>query len=69
MSITVEVRKGNVEQAMRVLKRKVQKEGLIKELRARQSYEKPSAKKRRKKKEMIANYKKEQKKLARLRGF
>lgn len=69
MSITVEVRKGNVEQAMRVLKRKVQKEGLIKELRARQSYEKPSAKKRRKKKEQIANYKKEQKKLARLRGF
>jgi small subunit ribosomal protein S21 len=69
LSITVEVRKGNVEQAMRVLKRKVQKEGLIKELRARQSYEKPSAKKRRKKKEQIANYKKEQKKLARLRGF
>ena len=69
MSITVEVRKGNVEQAMRVLKRKVQKEGIVKELRARQSYEKPSAKKRRKKKEQIANYKKEQKKLARLRGF
>jgi small subunit ribosomal protein S21 len=69
LSITVEVRKGNVEQAMRVLKRKVQKEGIVKELRARQSYEKPSAKKRRKKKEQIANYKKEQKKLARLRGF
>ena len=47
--IYVEVRKGNVEQAMRVLKRKVQKEGLVKELKMRQSYEKPSAKKRRKK--------------------
>ena len=58
MSITVEVRKGNVEQAMRVLKRKVQKEGLVKELRERQYYEKPSAKKRRKKKENIANCKK-----------
>ena len=69
MSITVEVRKGNVEQAMRVLKRKVQKEGLIKELRARQSYEKPSAKKRRKKKENIANYKKKMKKLMAIRGF
>ena len=33
MSITIEVRKGNVEQAMRVLKRKVQKEGIVKELR------------------------------------
>ena len=69
MSITIQVRNGNVEQAMRVLKRKIQKEGLIKELRARQSYEKPSAKKRRKHKESVANYKKQQKKLARLRGF
>ena len=69
LSITVEVRKGNVEQAMRVLKRKVQKEGIVKELRMRQYYEKPSAKKRRKKKENIANVKKLQKKLARLRGY
>jgi len=61
LSITVEVRKGNVEQAMRVLKRKVQKEGLIKELRARQSYEKPSAKKRRKKKERLLITKKNRK--------
>ena len=69
MSITIEVRKGNVEQAMRVLKRKVQKEGIIKELRERQYYEKPSAKKRRKKKENIANCKKLKKKLERLRGY
>ena len=69
MSITVEVRKGNVEQAMRVLKRKVQKEGLVKELRERQYYEKPSAKKRRKKKENIANCKKLKKKLERQRGY
>tara|TARA_X000000368_G_scaffold361537_1_gene305793 strand:- start:138 stop:347 length:210 start_codon:yes stop_codon:yes gene_type:complete len=69
LSITIEVRKGNVEQAMRVLKRKVQKEGLVKELRERQYYEKPSAKKRRKKKENIANCKKLKKKLERLRGY
>ena len=54
---------------MRVLKRKVQKEGLVKEIKMRQYYEKPSAKKRRKKKENIANVKKTQKKLARLRGY
>ena len=54
---------------MRVLKRKIQKEGLMRELRMRESYEKPSAKKRRKHKEAVANYKKKQKKLARLRGF
>ena len=69
MSIIIEVRKGNVEQAMRVLKRKVQKEGIVKELRERQYYEKPSAKKRRKKKENIANVKKLKKKLERLRGY
>ena len=69
MSITIEVRKGNVEQAMRVLKRKVQKEGIVKELRMRQYFEKPSEKKRRKKKENIANVKKLQKKLARIRGY
>ena len=69
MSIEIEVRKGNLEQAMRVLKRKVQKEGLVKELKMRQSYEKPSAKKRRKKKENIANVKKLKKKLERLRGY
>ena len=44
MSITVDVRNGNVEQAMRVLKRKVMKEGIVKELRERQSFEKPAAK-------------------------
>ena len=69
MSITIEVRRGNVEQAMRVLKRKVQKEGIVNELRQRQYYEKPSAKKRRKRKENIANCKKLKKKLERLRGY
>ena len=69
MIITIEVRRGNVEQAMRVLKRKVQKEGIVKELRQRQYYEKPSAKKRRKRKENIANCKKLKKKLERLRGY
>ena len=69
MSITIEVRRGNVSQAMSVLKRKVQKEGIVKELRQRQYYEKPSAKKRRKRKENIANCKKLKKKLERLRGY
>ena len=41
MSITVEVRGGNLEKAMRVLKKKVMKEGIVKEMRARQYYQKP----------------------------
>ena len=51
MSITVEVRGGNLEKAMRVLKKKVMKEGLIKELRQRQFYQKPSEIKREKQKD------------------
>ena len=63
LSITVEVRGGNLEKAMRVLKKKVMKEGIVKELRARQYYQKPSEIKREKKKEGIKNYKKKMKKL------
>ena len=69
MSITIQVRNGNLEQALRVLKKKSQKSGILKELKARQYYEKPSEKKRRKKKEGIANYKKKQAKLLRTRGY
>ena len=42
MAITVEVRHGNVEKAMRVLKKKVLKSGLLKEYRLKQYYRKPS---------------------------
>ena len=69
MSITVQVRQGNLEQAMRVLKKKVQREGIIKDYRAKSVYEKPSERKRRKRKEGIANYKKKQKKLKAKRGY
>ncbi len=69
MSITVQVRQGNLEQAMRVLKKKVQREGIIKDFRAKSVYEKPSERKRRKKKEGIANFKKKQKKLMAQRGY
>ena len=65
----VEVRNGNLEKAMRVLKKKVQKEGLLKELKDRQYYQKPSEKKREAKKQGIKNVKKRMAKLERLRGF
>jgi len=61
MGIKIEVRNGNLEQAMRVLKRKTLKDNFIKTYREKMYYEKPSEKKRRKKKEMIANFKKKQK--------
>ena len=69
LSITVTVRNGNLEQAMRVLKRKVQKEGIVRELKERQYYTKPSEKKREAKKQGIKNTLKRMKKLERIRGF
>jgi len=69
LSILVTVRNGNLEQAMKVLKKKVMKEGLVKEIRQRQFYEKPSDKRVRKNKEMAAAWKKKQKKLKAQRGF
>ena len=69
MGIKIDVRNGNLEQAMRVLKKKILKEGIMRTLRDKQYYEKPSAKKRRKKKEGIANFKKEQKKLKAIKGY
>jgi len=63
------VRNGNLEQAMRVLKKKLQKDGRLRELKEREYYTKPSEKKREAKKRGIANTKKRMKKLAFERGF
>ncbi|MBO4793390.1 MAG: 30S ribosomal protein S21 [Deltaproteobacteria bacterium] len=41
----------NVEKAIRVLKRKLQQEGMFREMKQRKYYEKPSVKKKRKEKE------------------
>jgi|TARA_B110000977_G_scaffold94189_1_gene124539 small subunit ribosomal protein S21 len=61
MTYTIEVRNNNVEKALRVLKKKLLKDGVMKELRERQYFSKPSLKKREKKKENIRRLKKEQK--------
>ena len=52
----VVVKNGNVERAMRTLKKKIQKEGLLRELKQKQYFEKPSAKRARKKAEGIKRY-------------
>jgi len=49
--INVKVFNNNVEKAIRVLKKKMLKEGVIKELKQRRYYEKPSEKKQRMKKQ------------------
>ena len=47
----VRVQDGQVEKALKILKRQMAKEGLLKELKKRKYYEKPSVKKKRKQQE------------------
>lgn len=46
---TVFVKDGNVEKALRKFKKKVQDSGLLQELRDRETYEKPTTQRKRKK--------------------
>jgi small subunit ribosomal protein S21 len=59
--LEVTVRKNDVAKAMRILKKKLEREGVMQELRQREYYEKPSAKKRREKKANINRTKKAKK--------
>jgi small subunit ribosomal protein S21 len=52
------VRDDNVEQAMRVLKKKMQREGVFREMRARRAYEKPSERRVRERAQAIARQRK-----------
>jgi small subunit ribosomal protein S21 len=47
------VRDNNVDQALRILKKKMQREGLFREMKRRRFYEKPSARTTREKSEAI----------------
>lgn len=49
--VEVEVHNNNVEQAMRILKKRMQREGIFREMKIRRYYEKPSAANKRKKAE------------------
>ena len=59
--IKIEVKDNNVEQAIRVFKRKLQKEGFFKVMKMKSTYEKPSEKKKRIKTENLKRIKKQQK--------
>lgn len=51
--VSVNVRDNNVEQALKVLKKKMQREGIFREMKLRRHYEKPSVKKAREEAENI----------------
>jgi small subunit ribosomal protein S21 len=51
--LQVFVRDNNVDQALRILKKKMQREGVFREMKQRRSYEKPSERKTRERAEAI----------------
>jgi len=63
------VRDNNVEQALRVLKKKLQREGVFREMKARRAYEKPSEKRVREKAEAVRRTRKAARKQAQREGL
>ena len=56
--IKIEVKDNNVDQALKILKRKLQREGFFRILKIKSNYEKPSEKKKRERSENIKRAKK-----------
>ncbi len=65
----VSVRDNNVDQALRVLKKKLQSEGVFREMRLKQHFEKPSVRKAREKAEAIRRQRKLARKKAEREGL
>ena len=67
--VQVLVRDNNVDQALKALKKKMQREGLFREMKLRRSYEKPSERKAREKAEAIRRARKLARKRLEREGF
>lgn len=65
----VSVRDNNVDQALKVLKKKMQREGIFREMKLRRSYEKPSEKKAREQAEAVRRARKLERKRLEREGF
>jgi small subunit ribosomal protein S21 len=63
------VRDNNVDQALRALKKKMQREGIFRELKAKRFYEKPSEKRARQKSEALRRARKLARKKAQREGL
>jgi small subunit ribosomal protein S21 len=68
-TMQVSVRDNNVDQALRALKKKLQREGVFREMKLKQHYEKPSEKKAREKAEAIRRARKLARKKAQREGL
>jgi small subunit ribosomal protein S21 len=67
--VQVLVRDNNVDQALRVLKKKLQREGVFREMKLRKAYEKPSVRKAREKAEAVRRARKLARKQAQREGL
>ena len=67
--LQVFVRENNVDQALRILKKKMQREGIFREMKRRKAYEKPSERKTREKAEAIRRARKAARKQAQRDGL
>ena len=67
--VQIVVRDNNVEQALKALKKKMQREGTFREMKRRNHYEKPSEKKARQKAEAIRRARKLARKRAQREGI
>ncbi len=67
--VQVFVRDNDVDQALRVLKKKMQREGIFREMKLRRAYEKPSEKRVRQKAEAVRRARKFARKRMEHQGF
>jgi small subunit ribosomal protein S21 len=67
-SVQVHVRDNNVDQALKALKKKMQREGIFREMKLRNYYEKPSEKRAREKAEAVRRARKLARKKAQREG-
>ncbi|MGZ9109400.1 MAG: 30S ribosomal protein S21 [Micavibrio sp.] len=56
--VSVHVRDNNVDQALRALKKKMQREGIFREMKLRRDFEKPSVKRKREQAEAVRRWRK-----------
>jgi small subunit ribosomal protein S21 len=67
--LQVIVRDNNVDQALRALKKKMQREGIFREMKMRRNYEKPSEKRARERAESVRRHRKMLRKRMEREGF
>ena len=69
IEVQVLVRENNVDQALRVLKKKMQREGIFREMKLRRNYEKPSERRARERAEAIRRTRKLMRKRLEREGY